>query len=180
MAEQQTDYEVIGFDEEVEGSSFQQLPDGLYLYTYLGYITGNHAADQYDDHNYPTAIVKLKLENAETHEEFETQETFKMIKKAQWKIHRFFESMGIVKNPETGKIKPAWQSGIGRTGAVELETSEFKKNDGTTGKYQQKNFLTAEAYEEKLKAKKATQPTQPQQNAAQTQPNQWNTGKFKW
>ncbi|WP_276813129.1 hypothetical protein [Faecalibaculum rodentium] len=150
-----TDYEVISMTDEVVDNSFQPLPDGIYEFKYLGYTNGNHAPDQYDDHSYPTVICDLEVADGQGGSR-KMKETLKLIKKAQYKIAQFFMSLGEKPNEATGKVTPAWNSAIGQTGTIKLETIKLKSSGND---YQTRTFLSPEAAAEERKklAAKASQ-----------------------
>ena len=50
--------------------------------------------------------------------------------KMAWKIAKFFEALGYVKNPETGKVPMRWNEAEGKQGWVKLKVRKYKK-DGT-------------------------------------------------
>ncbi len=153
-----TDYEVISMEEEVVDNSFQPLPDGIYEFKYLGYTNGNHSPDKYDEHSYPTVICDLEVADGQGGSRM-MKETLKMIKKAQYKIAHFFISLGVQPNPDTGTVKPAWNSAIGQVGTVKLETIKLR-NSGND--YQTRTFLSPEdaANEKRKEAEKLqTAPT---------------------
>lgn len=155
---------ILGFDEEVE-DSLQQLDDGLYTFTYGGFVQGNHAPDNYDPQTYPTVIVTLQMENYFTHETHELKETFKMLDTAYNKsrIFRFFNALGAPKNPTTGKVRMAWQSAIGHKGMVELETREIQsRNSNETRNWQDKNFVAPENQADKINKWNEKMASQPQ------------------
>lgn len=157
------DYTIIGLETEVEDNGFQAMEDGLYEFEYAGFNQGNHEPTASDNHSYPTVILQLKARNVTTGAEYKTTETLKMIQKFQWKISRFFASLGATPNPATGKIKPGWNSDIGKRGYFVAETSTFTRNDGKEGSYQNKTFLApADVAAEKAKRGISAGPVTPQ------------------
>lgn len=170
------DYTIIGLETEVEDNGYQAMEDGLYEFEYAGFTQGNHEPTQADPHSYPTVILQLKARNVATGQECKASETLKMIKKFQWKVSRFFASLGAVPNPATGKIKPGWSSDIGKRGYFMATTNTFKRNDGKEGSYQNKDFLSpADAAAEKAKLTSAAAP-----ESAPAQSQSWGGNSQAW
>ncbi len=131
----------LDFSEDVELSASSNAPDGVWRFEYLGFERDNHAPDQYDDRSYPRALMKLKI--FANGEEFLVTERFPMLESKQWKIANFFQSIGSAPNPVTGKVKPLWQSGVGKRGWVKLE--QITMDSGK--KWQTKTFLKPDSAE---------------------------------
>ncbi len=53
--------------------------------------------------------------------------------KMAWKIAKFFESLGYVKNPETSKVPMRWNEIEGKQGWLKLKVRKFTKKDGSEG-----------------------------------------------
>ncbi len=53
--------------------------------------------------------------------------------KMAWRIAKFFESLGYVKNPETGKVPMRWNEIEGKQGWLKLKVRKFVKKDGSDG-----------------------------------------------
>lgn len=166
----------IGFDEEVEASSFVRLEEGFYRFTYCGYSVG-HTTSNDGGPTFKTGIAKLKVYNLFTKEEFDTEETFIMNSKLLWKISQFWLSLGAQKKKNAaGKdvVPQGWESMISFRGYMEVVKTKDKNgrtdDSGNPIYYTNKNFIAPENVEavQKKWAQKFQQQTQPVQQ--QTQP----------
>lgn len=170
-------FQIIGMDEEVS-SAPAQLEDGVYPYTYQGYTQGQHAADQFDGRTYPIVTAKLALELTPTNT-YQHEERFKMFIEPgrntnERKIADFFLSLGAKPNP-SGKVPSGWNTMIGRTGWLKLETSSFKDRSGGDRKWQSCTFIWPENVEKEKAKFNASKPEQ-----AVTPKPTWGSGNTSW
>lgn len=150
---------IIGFDEEVEASSYVALEEGLYRFTYCGYTQGN-TNPRYGGESFPTVIAKLKAMSVADGLEVETEETFIMTTKWQWKLGQFWKSLGAEERQTPDgrkKVPQGWKSMVGRKGYFEVV--KVKSKDGTKT-YTNKNFIEPSKVQDTQEkwAKKAQEP----------------------
>lgn len=138
---------IIGFDEDVEAKAFVSLDEGLYQFTYCGYAQGN-TNPRDGGMSYPTGIAKLKAVNVVTNEEIDTEESFIMTTKYEWKLSQFWKSLGAQErqNPNGKKTVPqGWNSMQGQRGYFEVtktaDKNGKKRDDGTPVTYTNKTFI---------------------------------------
>lgn len=88
----------------------------------------------------------------------DVQDSLLLHSKTAWRVARFFEALGFVKNPETGKVPMAWNQIEGRQGYVKIKARKYTYN----GEERQANEV-----EEYLKPADWPQQPAPQQPQAQ-------------
>lgn len=166
-----TDERIIGFDEEVESKAYVALDEGIYMFTYLGYTSGNTNA-QNGGTSYPTGIAKLKAQNVVTGDEIDTEETFIMTTKWERKLSQFWKSLGSqeIERPDgTKSVRQGWSSMVGQRGYFEVTKTQAKdgrkRDDGTPVVYTNKNFVDPSKVHDKIEQWKNkamnAQPAQP-------------------
>ena len=174
------DMQILGWDDEVEeGSPFVLLPEGNYPFTITGLEKGIYEKPANRESkipaNCPKATVTLEFTTS-TGEKSTLTENFYLYKKMQWKINRFFTSIGAPKNPE-GKVKMNWGTVLGAKGAASLVVNDYTDRSGNPAQNNKiKDFL------EPTQQTAAPGYQAPQQNyqqpPAQTQPPQQNVTPF--
>lgn len=174
------DMQILGWDDEVEeGSPFVLLPEGNYPFTITGLEKGIYEKPANRESkipaNCPKATVTLEFTTS-TGEKSTLTENFYLYKKMQWKINRFFTSIGAPKNPE-GKVKMNWGTVLGAKGAASLVVNDYTDRSGNPAQNNRiKDFLEPT---QQTAAPGYQAPQQSyQQPPAQTQPPQQNVTPF--
>lgn len=93
--------------------------------------------------------------------------------KMAWRIARFFQALGFVKNPETGMVPVAWNQVEGKGGYLVLKVREFEKKDGGKGQSNEVDEWLApgdERIARALSAQQAAQPPAPVQTSMPAPP----------
>lgn len=121
----------FGWDDEVEESSFEVLPDGDYVFTVTKFERGWYEAKA--GSKIPScnqAIVELTIdwtgENGEPHSNKITHK-MKLARTLQFVIYQFFESIGLRKKGD-GTTKMPWNDIVGKTGICQIGHHEASGN----------------------------------------------------
>lgn len=92
--------------------------------------------------------------------------------KTAWRVARFFEGLGYVKNPETGKVPMAWNEVVGKQGWCRIKVREYESK----GEKRQANdvdaYLKPDEWPEQPAAPVQTSIPVPEQPAAPQKPHQ--------
>lgn len=176
---------IIGFDEDIKpGSGYVALEEGVYEFVYCGYTQGN-TNPKNGGESYPTGIAKLRARNLLSGEEIDTEESFTMTEKYEWKLSAFWKSLGasehILENGSK-KVKQGWNSMVGQHGVFEVIKTKDKngklRENGEPVFYMNKNFIEPDKAPEAIqmwKSKKPTEQTPAPAQPAQSKPS-WSTG----
>lgn len=118
----------LDWDEEVsDEGGFVLLDPGVYPF-----VVGGIAKERYEGGAKigPCPRARVTLGIMTEGGMVDVRDSMLLHTKTAWRVARFFEALGFVKNPETGKVPMAWNQAEGRQGYVRLGVREFDKKDG--------------------------------------------------
>lgn len=121
----------FGWDDEVEESGFEILPDGDYTFTVTNFERGWYEARE--GSKIPScnqAIVELTIDWTNENGDPRTNKVahkMKLARTLQFMIYQFFESIGLRKKGD-GTTKMPWNDIVGKTGVCQIGHHEANGN----------------------------------------------------
>lgn len=130
-----TDYTDMGealdwTDEVSDEGGFTIIPAGTYPFEVV-----KIEKERYEGGDKIAACPRAKLFlNVLTHEGWEPlTDSLLLNSKVAWRVAKFFEGLGYVKNPETGKVPMRWNEVEGKQGWLKVKVRKYTKKDGSEG-----------------------------------------------
>lgn len=144
-------------DEEVsDEGGFTLLPDGIYPFR-VDKIERERFDGSEKMKSSPRAKITLSLLTNEGW--VTTIDRLILNKKVAFRIARFFEGLGYVKNPETNMVPVRWNEAPGKQGYLKLKVREYKNKDGETRKTNEvESYLKPSEWPETVQPAAVVQP----------------------
>lgn len=119
----------LGWDdgEVVDDGGFEVLPEGVYAFE-VAKLTKERFEGS--DKIGPCPRAALELSVVTPNGVSKVFDRILLSTKVQWRVAKFFEGLGYPKDPETGKVRVAWNEVEGRQGYVEIGVRTWVGKEG--------------------------------------------------